>query len=63
MQGKGKMKELFLINYKTKLNGWQCHTTTSSLRVASETSKQFKDMGYQVTVQSILINEDGKVEI
>jgi hypothetical protein len=57
------MKELFLINYKTKLNGWQCHTTTASLRIASETSKQFKDMGYQVTVQSILINEHGKVEI
>lgn len=57
------MNELFLINYETKEDGWICDRHTHSLRVATEYAKAYRDMGYRVTVQSVLINEHGKVEI
>ena len=57
------MTELFLINYETEQNGWICHTQTHSLRVATEYAKVLRDMDYRVTVQSVLINEHGKVEL
>ena len=59
------MVELFLVNYNVKGDGigWVCHTSTHSLAIASKLAKELRDMHYIVNVQSVLIDENGKVSI
>ena len=58
------MTEVFLINYThDKSDEWTCHYTTHSLAVASDKAKELRDMGMRVTVQSVLLNENGKVTL
>ena len=71
------MTEVFLINYATikrpteDLQGWcnnetgewTCHHATHSLYVATEKARELRDMGYRVNVQSVLLNENGKVQL
>ena len=63
------MTEVFLINYTydnsvlLPCNTWTCHHMTHSLAVATEKAQELRDMGYRVNVQSILLNENGKVEL
>ena len=63
-----QLHELFLVNYTTtksedEVRHWSCFEATHSLYVASERAKDLRAMGYRVSVQSILINEYGKVEV
>lgn len=58
------MTEVFLINYKhNKSVEWTCHHMTHSLAVATEKAQELRDMDYRVNVQSILLNENGKVTL
>jgi len=58
------MTEVFLINYThDKSDEWTCHYSTHSLAVATETARDLRDMGYRVNVQSVLLNENGKVTL
>ena len=65
------MTEVFLINYTydhdvTLMMGgaeWTCHHATHSLYVATEKARELRDMGYRVNVQSVLLNENGKVTL
>ena len=62
------MTEVFLINNATikrptGMGEWACHHMTHSLYVATEKAQELRDMGYRVNVQSILLNENGKVEL
>ena len=58
------MTEVFLINYvHDKSVEWTCHHMTHSLAVATEKAQELRDMGYRVNVQSILLNENGKVKL
>jgi hypothetical protein len=58
------MTEVFLVNYKhDKSNEWTCFEATHSLAVASKRSQELRDMGYRVNVQSVLLNENGKVTL
>tara|TARA_R100001369_G_C3239636_1_gene153850 strand:+ start:136 stop:357 length:222 start_codon:yes stop_codon:yes gene_type:complete len=72
-----KMTEVFLINYATikrptedlqgwlnnETGDWTCHHMTHSLAVATEKAQELRDTGYRVNVQSILLNENGKVRL
>ena len=61
------MNEVFLINYTydrgEEWTMWYCHHATHSLHVATEKARELREMGYRVNVQSILLNENGKVEL
>jgi len=61
------MVELFLVNYNVKGEGddigWVCHTSTHSLAIASKLANELRDMHYVVNVQSVLIDENGKVSV
>lgn len=58
------MTEVFLINYThDKSDEWTCHYSTHCLAVATETARDLRDMGYRVNVQSVLLNENGKVTL
>lgn len=58
------MTEVFLINYThDKSDEWTCHHSTHSLYVATEKARELRDMGYRVNVQSVLLNENGKVTL
>lgn len=58
------MTETFLINYTHADDAeWTCHMATHSLAVATDVSHELRTEGYRVVVQSVLINEDGKVEL
>lgn len=58
------MTEVFLINYThNKSVEWTCHHMTHSLAVATEKAQELRDMDYRVNVQSILLNENGKVTL
>jgi len=58
------MTEVFLINYTHRDSlTWACHHMTHSLAVTSEKAQELRDMGYRVNVQSVLIDEDGRVKI
>lgn len=58
------MTEVFLVNYThDKSNEWTCHQATHSLAVATEIARDLRDIGYLVNVQSVLLNENGKVTL
>jgi len=57
------MTEVFLINYTINSIEWTCYRRTHSLATASAYAKELRTLGYRVNVQSVLINEDGKVEL
>lgn len=58
------MTEVFLVNYTHSDNAeWACHHMTHSLAIATEKAKELRYMGYRVNVQSVLIDEDGRVKL
>lgn len=58
------MTEVFLVNYThDKSDEWTCHQATHSLAVATEISRDLRDIGYLVNVQSVLIDEDGRIKL
>ena len=61
------MTEVFLINYTYnddfKGAEWTCHHATHSLYVATEKARELREMGYRVNVQSVMLNENGKVTL
>ena len=62
-KGQMIMTEVFLINYTHRDSmEWACHHMTHSLAVASAKAQELRDMGYRVNVQSVLIDEDGRVK-
>lgn len=57
------MTEVFLVNYTHKDSvEWGCHHMTHSLAVATAKAQELRYMGYRVNVQSVLIDEDGRVK-
>ena len=58
------MTETFLINYALADDAeWTCHMATHSLAVATDVAHDLRTEGYRVNVQSILIDEDGRVKL
>ena len=69
------MTELFLVNLKhdgshsrwgdnVKLGDWVCFRTTHRLHVAHDIAKELReDWNAEVTVQSVLLDENGKVHV
>lgn len=68
------MTELFLINIKhdgrsqwganVKLGDWVCFRTTHRLDVAHDLAKELREEGgLDVNVQSVLLDENGKVHV
>lgn len=58
------MTEVFLVNYThDKSDEWTCHYSTHSLAVATEQARDLRDIGYRVNVQSVLIDEDGRIQL
>lgn len=60
------MTEVFLVNYTPTphlADNWACHHMTHSPAIASAKAQELRDMGYRVTIQSVLINDNGKVEL
>ena len=58
------MTEVFLVNYTHKDSvEWTCHHATHSLAVATAKAQELRDMGYRVNVQSVLIDEDGRIKL
>jgi hypothetical protein len=58
------MTEVFLVNYTHDASvEWACHHMTHSLAVASAKAQELRDMGYRVNVQSVLIDEDGRIQL
>ena len=56
------MTEVFLINYKhNESDEWTCFQATHSLYVSTEKARELRDLGYRVNVQSVLLNEYGRV--
>jgi len=56
------MTEVFLINYRhVKSDEWTCFQATHSLHVSTEKARELRDLGYRVNVQSVLLNEYGRV--
>mgnify|MGYP003140108270 CR=1 FL=1 len=69
-----EMTELFLVNMVheggvgnyggiTKAGDWVCFQATHSLADASDTAKSLREAGRRVCVQSVLLNENGKVTL
>jgi len=60
------MTELFLVNYTPTphlADNWACYRMTHSLATASAYAKELRKIGYRANVQSVLIDEDGRVSI
>jgi len=63
------MTELFLVNYTDKREdgtpstAWKCSLSTISLRNTTARAKELREDGYIVNVQSIWIDEDGRVKL
>ena len=58
------MNELFLVNMKhINKDSWECFRATHSLASAHDMAKEIREGGHQVNVQSILIDEEGKVKV
>ena len=57
------MTEVFLVNYTINSIEWTCHMATHSLAVATDVTQELRTLGYRVNVQSILIDEDGRVKL
>lgn len=58
------MTEVFLINMKP-YNGdtWECFRSTHRLDVATDMARDMREAGHEVNVQSVLIDEDGRVSV
>ena len=58
------MNEVFLINIAyANSRWWSCHEHTESLAKASDIAQELRNEGFRVNVQSILIDEDGRVKV
>ena len=58
------MTEVFLINYTHSDSAeWACYRMTHSLATASAYAKELRKIGYRANVQSVLIDEDGRVKV
>ena len=64
------MTEVFLVNYTHTRSAncnyheeWACHHMTHSLAIASAKAKELRGIGYRVNVQSVLIDEDGRIKL
>lgn len=60
------MTEVFLVNYTPTphlAGNWACYRMTHSLATASAYAKELRKIGYRANVQSVLIDEDGRVSI
>lgn len=68
------MTEIFLVNYAEVIVGelvhynndeyaWLCDLATPSLAEATDAANNLRKFGYTVNVQSILIDEDGRVKL
>jgi len=58
------MTEVFLINMKPyNGNKWECFRSTHRLDVATDIAREIQKAGHEVNVQSVLIDEDGRVSI
>jgi hypothetical protein len=60
------MTEIFLVNYTPTphlADKWACHHMTHALEIASAKARELRTLGYRVNVQSILIDEDGRVKL
>lgn len=58
------MTEVFLVNYThPDSTEWACHHMTHSLAIAGDIARELRTLGYRVNVQSVLINEDGRIEL
>ena len=55
--------ETSLVNYTINNIEWTCHMATHSLAVATDVAHDLRTAGYRVNVQSILIDEDGRVKL
>jgi hypothetical protein len=59
-----KMTELFLVNMKPwDGDKWECYRCTHKLSVAVDMACDLKEGGHEVRVQSVLIDEEGRVQI
>jgi len=55
--------ELFLVVYSPKDEvAWECYSAVHDLSVAADLSLELNAKGYRTNVQSILLNEHGRVE-
>ena len=60
------MTEIFLVNYTPTphiADKWDCIRMTHSLATASAYAKELRKMGHDAIVQSVLIDEDGRVKL
>jgi len=58
------MTEVFLINMKPyNENKWECFRSTHRLDVATDMAREMREGGHEVRVQSVLIDEEGRVQI
>lgn len=64
------MTEIFLVNYNAEViagendeYAWLCDLATPSLADATDAANNLRKFGYTVNVQSILIDEDGRVKL
>lgn len=56
------MNELFIVNMKRiGFDYWECFRSTHSLATATDYAKELRDAGHKANVQSIVIDDDGKV--
>jgi len=60
------MNELFLVNANFDVTGnypsWLCHKATHKKSEASDLADYLRNEGYEVKIQSILINDKGYVK-
>jgi len=58
------MTEVFLINYTHSDSAeWTCHESTHSLAVATDIAHELRTLGYRVVVQSVLLDDNGRVKL
>lgn len=59
-----QMTEFFLINYSPMNETvWDCYSVVQCLAVATDISFELRTKGFRTNVQSILIDEDGRVKL
>ena len=58
------MTEFFLINYSPMDETvWDCYSVVQCLAVATDISFELRTKGFRTNVQSILVDEDGRVKL
>lgn len=58
------MTELFIVNMKRiGFDYWEAYRLTHSLASATEWAKGLRDAGHEANVQSVLMDDNGKVSI